>query len=248
MRKIIFTLLIASGVIFTSCDKKDSNANVTFKGTVKGFKQGKLYLVQLQDSTLVAVDSLIVDGNSDFLFTTNLESPEVFYLTLDRGYTNSPDNQIPIFLEPGVVELNTTLKKFYADAKITGSSTQQVYENYLKTRTAINERQNELVVDIFEAEKSNDESKRDSLVRVSERLIVRKYLNAVNFALNHKNSEVAPYIALSDLYDANTKFLDTIYNALDQNVASSKYGLQLADFIQERKELDKQIQQANASN
>ncbi|MHC5201273.1 DUF4369 domain-containing protein [Myroides sp. LJL119] len=241
MRKIFYTLLLTTGIFFTSCDKKDTNANVTLKGTIKGFKQGKLYLVQVKDTTLVAVDSLIVDGNSDFLFRTNLDSPEVFYLALDRGHTNSPDNQIPIFLEPGEIQLNTTLKKFFADAKISGSNTQEVYENYLKTRTAINERQNDLIVDIFEAEKSNNISKRDSLVRVSERLIVRKYLNAVNFALNHKNSEVAPYIALSDLYDANTKFLDTIYNALDQKVAKSKYGIQLAEFIQERKQLDKQI-------
>ncbi|MHC5353508.1 DUF4369 domain-containing protein [Myroides sp. LJL115] len=242
MRKFFYTALIACGVIFVSCqNNQNTNNNVTIKGTVKGFKQGKLYLAKVQDTTLVAIDSLIVDGNSDFLFSTNVDSPEMFYITLDRGYTNSSDNQIPLFVEPGNIQINTTLKKFYADAKITGSSTQEVYENYLKTRSIISDRQNELVIDIFQADKLNEPIKRDSLIKVSERLIVRKYLNAVNFALNHKNSEVAPYIALSDLYDANTKFLDTIYNSLDQKVAASKYGVQLAEFIQERKQLDKEL-------
>ncbi len=244
MKKILYTSFLAFGLIFVSCqDKANKQGNVTLKGSVKGFKQGKLYLAQVQDTTLVAIDSLIVDGNSDFSFSTTIESPEVLYLTLDRGHTTSSDNQIPIFMEQGEIEVHTTLKKFYADAKITGSTTQTTYENYLKTRSLITDRQNELFVDIFAAQKDSNIQKADSLVKVSERLTIRKYLNAVNFALNHKDSEVAPYIALSDLYDANTKFLDTIYNSLDQKVASSKYGQQLAQYIQERKELDKELLQ-----
>lgn len=242
MRKIFYTAFIACGIIFTGCQKTNNKDNVIIKGTIKGFKQGKIFLAQVQDTTLVAIDSLIVDGNSDFTFSTNVDSPEIFYLTLDRGYTRSSDNQIPVFIEPGEIQITTTLKKFYADAQISGSTTHSIYENYLKTRSRINDRQNELVIDIFEANKENNAPKRDSLIKATERLTVRKYLNAVNFALNHKDSEVAPYIALSDLFDANTKFLDTIYNSLDKKVVDSKYGVLLGEFIQERKELDKELQ------
>ena len=63
----------------------------------------------------------------------------------------------------------------------------------------------------------------------------RKYLYTVNFALNNKDSEVAPYIALSEIYDANINLLDTINKVLTPEIKASKYGKKLEEFIAERK-------------
>ena len=85
--------------------------------------------------------------------------------------------------------------------------------------------------------------KREAKVDVnseSEKIVKRKYLFAINFAMNNKDKEIAPYIALSEVYDANIKYLDTINNALSPNVAKSKYGKMLSEFIQKRKEAEKQ--------
>ena len=57
----------------------------------------------------------------------------------------------------------------------------------------------------------------------------------INFAINNKDSEVAPYLALSEIYDANIKYLDTINNQLTPKVKASKYGKQLQDYINKRK-------------
>ena len=52
----------------------------------------------------------------------------------------------------------------------------------------------------------------------------RQYLYTINFAINNNKSEIAPYIALTDISDAKFKYLDTIYNSLSQNIKASKYG------------------------
>jgi hypothetical protein len=55
-------------------------------------------------------------------------------------------------------------------------------------------------------------------------VIKRKYLYATNFAINNKDHEVAPYIALAEIYDINLKFLDTIQKSMTPKVAQSLYG------------------------
>ncbi|MEC4116643.1 DUF4369 domain-containing protein [Myroides phaeus] len=241
MKKILYTLLIATGALFVSCNKESGKGNLIVTGKVDGFKQGNLYLYQIQDTVFKAIDSLAVTGDSSFKFDLNIDSPEVFFLTLDRGHTNSQDNQIMFFAEPGQMTVNTTLKNFYADAKVTGSKSQETYENYLKTRSAVLDKQNELLVARFNAEKENNTAKIDSITKLSKKFLVRKYLNAVNFALNHKDSDATPYIALTDLYDANVKYLDTIYKSLSPEVMAHKYGKQLEEFIKERKAMEEEL-------
>lgn len=241
MKKIICALLLATGAIFVSCNKEDAKGNLTVTGNIDGFKQGKLYLYQIQDTVVKAIDSLTINGDSKFKFSLNIDSPEVFYLTLDRGHTNSQDNQIMFFAEPGQMTINTSLKNFYSDAKVTGSKSQETYDEYIKTRSIIVDKQNNLLVDIFNAERDKNVAKKDSLANLSKKLTIRKYLNAVNFAINHKESDASPYIALTELYDANTKLLDTVFNSLSKDVTARKYGKQLNEYIKERKIQEAQV-------
>jgi len=64
---------------------------------------------------------------------------------------------------------------------------------------------------------------------------VRAPVGPVNFAINNKDLEVAPYIVLSEAFDANTKYLDTVYKALNRKVKKSMYGKKLEDLIKSRK-------------
>ena len=47
--------------------------------------------------------------------------------------------------------------------------------------------------------------------------------------------EVAPYIALTEIADANLKILDTINKTLSPKAAKSRYGKELSKWIKERK-------------
>ena len=49
---------------------------------------------------------------------------------------------------------------------------------------------------------------------------------------------MSPYIALSEIPDANLKLLDTINKMLIPKVAKSKYGKRLNELISERKKTE----------
>ena len=69
-------------------------------------------------------------------------------------------------------------------------------------------------------------------------LIKRKYLYTTNFAVQNAKYEVAPFLALTELYDANIHLLDTINNSLSKKVKASKYGKQLDNYITKIKETE----------
>jgi len=230
MKKVALLLII---ILISSCSKPEPNLTVT--GSIKGLKKGTLYLQQLQDTVLVVLDSVIYNGEDNYVLTNNLEAPEMLYLTLDK---NAGDDipRISFFAVPGIIEINTTLKRFDFDAKITGSPLQKKLEEFKGITSQFNNQNLELIKAKFDAQKSGDSAKIQKANQDSDNLLRRKYLYAINFAMNNKDTEIAPYIALAEIYNANIKYLDTIYNALPKDIANSKYGIELDKFIKERKE------------
>ena len=82
---------------------------------------------------------------------------------------------------------------------------------------------------------TNDSLTIDSLIKLEDKNIYRSYAYALNFALNNKDSYVAPYIAVVEVANANVKYLDSIHKMLTPEVASSKYGMQLKKHLEEVK-------------
>ena len=83
----------------------------------------------------------------------------------------------------------------------------------------------------FKNVKSNN---KDSL-KIIENLIInintRQFLHNANYAVRNSKYEVAPYIAITDLYESK-KILDTIYKSLDEKIIGSKYGIQLKKMVE----------------
>ena len=66
-----------------------------------------------------------------------------------------------------------------------------------------------------------------------------KYLYTANFAVNHPDAEVAPYVTLAEIYDINFKFLDTIQKTMTPRVAKTLYGKKFMEYYLERKKMGK---------
>ena len=96
MKKLIITIGVISFLL--GCGKKDTKNTMTVTGNVKGLKKGTLYLQHVPDSTLITLDSLKISGDGNFEFKTELESPEVFYLYLNKDDNNDINDRIT-FLE-----------------------------------------------------------------------------------------------------------------------------------------------------
>jgi hypothetical protein len=204
-------------------------------GNVKGLKKGTLYLQHVPDSSLVTIDSLEVNGDGSFSFKTELKSPEIFYLYLNKKDNNDINDRIDFFGEPGNITINTNWNTFDANANIEGSATHKKLEEYRKTMTRFNKRSLEIMQGTMNREVPLDTNQLDSIQKLSDKNIQKGYAFALNFALNNKDSYIAPFIALTEVSDANIKYLDSINNSLTPEVAESKYGKALQNFLELRK-------------
>ncbi len=235
MKKLSFLLVMLLSI--AGCTKKESNLLV--KGNVVGLKKGTIYLQKIKDTTLVNVDSVLINGDSNFELEDFITSPQIMYLFLDKVDNSEYDERIEFFAEEGEVAIRTTLKNFAVDAKVSGSANQTKLMEYREMMSHFNEKNLELIQSNFEAQRDNDEEAMIETNTEYDRLLSRRYLYTVNFAVNNKDLEIAPYLALSEVFDANIKYLDTIYNSMTPSVQKSKYGKDLKEFLKERRKMDK---------
>ncbi len=81
-------LALTALLILSACSKKEEAApadtNVHITGNVKGFKKGKLFLTRVNDTAAVVLDTINIDGTSQFESHIKLDSPEMLYLVIDR--------------------------------------------------------------------------------------------------------------------------------------------------------------------
>lgn len=224
MKKISLVLL---ALFLMACGKEQHD--LTVKANIEGLKKGTLYLKKVEDTTLVIIDSLVVNGNTNIELHSDLDSPEIFYLYLDKN--SAEKDRITFFADKGITEINTTLKNFAFEFEIKGSEQQKTLEEYQTVIDKINNRYLYNFKEQFEARKAGDTAKLNILIKEGNNSLKRKYLYTVNFALNNKNSEVAPYLALTEIYNARIDYLDTINNSLTPKVKASKYGKELNTFI-----------------
>lgn len=230
---------LSIAIVFLSligCSTETEIMNLT--GTVKGLKKGTLLLQRFEDTVLVNVDSLVVDGNSNFSFSEKIESPEIYYLYVRLKDGTLRDDRITFFAENGELNIQTNLKNFGSAAVVTGSENDKVMKEYLKLKNRYVLKNLGLIEERLKLGSEVSDSFSLKIEEKQRALLTNKYLATINFAINHKDNEVAPYIMLSEVYDANTKYLDTVYNTLSLKIKDSKYGKELESFILNRKKTD----------
>lgn len=206
---------------------------MTVTGNVEGLKKGVLYLQKVADSTLITLDSLEINGDGNFSLETTLESPEIFYLYLNKKDNNDMNDRIVFFGEAGTITINSVWNAFDTKAVIEGSETNKKLEEHRKVMNRFNKQNLALMTASNNPEIQKDSQAMDSLRKANDKNILRSYLYSLNFAINNKNSHVAPYIALTEVSDANILYLDSIYNSLSPEVANAKYGSALKVYLEE---------------
>jgi hypothetical protein len=173
MKKL--ALLVSSLLVFIACNKENNEvAGLQLTGNIKGLSQGKIYIQKIQDSTLVILDSIIFKGkDTNFESNIELDEPEMLYIFLDRGQTNSIDNNLPFFAEPGKMELKTTLKQFYADAKITGSKNHELLQKFNEMNQKFTTENLTLIEKRLNNEFNFNQKTADSIDAAYEKLLIR---------------------------------------------------------------------------
>ena len=208
-------------------------------GRVDGLRKGTLFLQKVLDSTLIDIDSIVINGNPEFNFKTKIESPEIYYLYLNKDDGDTLNDRVMFFAEKGEITINTLLKTFESSAKVRGSENQELLQEYRKIARQFNAKNLDYInAYINNVKSANDSRFSDSIQKEMDNLLKRRYLYALNFAVTHGDNVIAPYIALTEVSDANIKYLDTVASKLTEEVKSSKYGKLLIDLIANRKDLE----------
>ena len=225
MKKIIVVLIVS--ILMIACSSK-KDGNMVVEGTIKGLKKGTLYLQKMNDTAIISIDSVNVLGDGNFRLTDNVESPVMYYLTYDG---NANDKRILFFGGKGNITINDNMSTFGFSPEITGSPNQLVLDKFLKINNQFKNQRLEFIKKEFDARQSKNTDLIENLEKDYNRMIRRKYLYTTNFALSNSDSEAAAYIALTELYDANIKLLDTINKKLSMEVKNSIYGKRLDKYI-----------------
>ncbi|MEX0274636.1 MAG: DUF4369 domain-containing protein [Flavobacteriaceae bacterium] len=225
MKRLI--LVVSIGIFMGGCASEPAT-NMVVTGQVKGLKKGTLYLQKITDSKLVALDSTTVDENGYYTLNGQVDSPELYYLYLTKEDHNDINDRIVFFGEPGTITINTKWDTFDAHPDISGSPTTEKLLEYRKTMSRFHARELEIA-----QMGTRDSIPLDSLQKLIDSNTKRQYAFALNYALNHVNSTIAPYIAVYEVPESNPVYLDSIYKSLTPEIVTSTYGMELKKLIGE---------------
>jgi len=231
MKKVLVVCLL---LLIIGCSQEKELGNMVVQGKIKGLKKGTLYLQKMSDMVVVSVDSIRLFGEDTFTLTDNITSSEMYFLSIEGN-----QNILSFFGEKGTITVNDQLEKFGIAPLIEGSNNQNIMEKYKKIATKFQGKQLDLLAANIQAQKENDLETSQTLRKQAEKQNLKKYIYTINFALNNADTEAAAYITLTELVNANIKYLDSINNSLSEKVQQSYYGKKLAKFVSTIKETEK---------
>ena len=215
-------LIIISTIIIMGCNSNIDNMSVS--GNVDGLMKGTLFLQSQKDSVVVNLDSMYLKGDGNFKLSTYINEPDIFYLYLDKQDGDSLNDIITFFGNKGDIQINTRLNTFDTSFEITGSENSELLNEYNSIIRKYNMQNLDLLEIFYNAQIENNQTRIDSVNSELEKLIRKKYLYTLNFSITNSANEISPYIAVSQIPDANVDLLRKVYDTLPESIKDSKYG------------------------
>ena len=228
MKKLLFLFIVIVSII--SC-KKENEMNI--EATITGLKKGTVYLQKIKDSSLINLDSVVVNGQETFNLNTIVENPELFYIYVDKVDGKDFNDRVTFFGEKGNIKLNTHLDKINYKVNINGSKNHETYVKYQNSLKNINEQLGKTTLNLIKAQLNNNKEKIRSFTKKENDLVRSKQLRATQFALNHNKSSVAAYIGAREIPNLSINYLDSIYNGLTLKAKETIYGKELELLIKQ---------------
>ena len=214
---------LISIALFIICCNSDQNQMIV-SGKVNGLRKGIIYLQKELDSTIVSLDSVKINGNSDFKLSTVIDEPDIYYLYLNKDDGDSLNDIITFFGNKGEININTRLSTFDSGYEISGSKNSELLREYFSIIRKYNLQNLDLLEIFYNAQINNNQKTIDSVNEKLENLIKRKYLYSLNFSITNSANEISPYIVVSQIPDVNIDLLRKVYDTLPEDIKVSKYG------------------------
>ena len=215
-------------ILILACSSNNEGLDLSLQ--IKGLKKGEIIIKKLSDSAFVGLDSFLINGNNKINFKYILAEPEMIFLDLNLN-DGSDTKTMNFFAENSKIDIETSLENYGFNLSVKGSTNDSIYRDYI----SLNKKFNNQKLDLYERSFKNVKSNNKDSLKIIEKMIInintRQFLHNANYAVRNSNYEVAPYIAITDLFESK-KILDTIYKSLDQKIIGSKYGIQLKKMVE----------------
>ena len=225
MKNLFFVLaLMTSFFLTSSCQQAGSSDNFTVTFNIKGGDNVWLIMQQRKEGEWIKFDSVELKNGAGTI-SGKIDGPEFFYVTLQNSR-----NYMPLFAEPGNIKVSANVQTFSRPA-VEGSQAQIVYESFLDKMDEFDQRATSLGQQYQEAKKNRDEARAQEIADEYEKLSGEKADAIVDFAMNHSNSVVAPFIMMNYSYLFDLDQLKKVKQALDPSIAETYYGKSLSDRV-----------------
>ena len=150
-------LLILGLLLLTYSCSSDKNIMIV-SGDIDGLKKGTIYLQKQKDSIIVSIDSMLINGQSDFSLEAIIDEPDIYFLYLDKNDGELLNDKITFFGNIGKININTRLQTFDSGYEISGSKNSELLSEYLSVKRKFNY-QNLDLLEIFYKAKSEKNQK-----------------------------------------------------------------------------------------
>jgi peroxiredoxin len=225
MKRLCFLTAVVLVALLAACTEGSRNHNASssdsfhITGVIAEVDSGWVMLSHTDTAGNLQTDSTGILNNT-FSFNGVQQEPAMYSLSV-RGLGQPP---LKFFVENARIHINTTRDSIAAGV-VTGSPTEDVYQNYkalLHPLTALMDTLNRQYGDAY---KSNNQglmtrldNSYDSLDGARKQLITR-------FVKAHDNSPVAAWaVARNFLFTPDARQLTELYNDLDTSVQRTSYG------------------------
>ena len=207
-------------IILTSC--KSEKENLIIEGKISGVKNSKIYLSSVDEEEIL--DSVnIIDGK----FTLKTYVDKTKEMSMILGDRNSED-KFDFISEPAHILFTSSKDKFVFNGQIQNSKLYTDYKNLKKQINRFDEKDLEMLAEQIEISVIGNPNKYDSINEQRLKLNQRKILFIVNYASNNSSNPISAFISYKYRENINEKFLEKIYENLNEEIKNSYYGAKLS--------------------
>ncbi|WP_312790015.1 TlpA disulfide reductase family protein [Sphingobacterium sp.] len=209
--------LIFLATVYLLLSACTGNRQFEINGTMAEKKDGKI-VFNYTDYLGKQVSDTVGIHDGKFSCNGQIKEPTMaFMIFLAEGNDDIEQKNTSFFIEPQKMNLEV----FYSDfkkSKLTGSITQEQYENLQKMQAPIIEK----LQSLYRAkENKRDSDNREQLI---EKLEIKKNNLDIQFIKSHPDSYLSAYLLGWMTSSLNLDDLKTYYNSLSDSVKSSSFG------------------------
>jgi hypothetical protein len=239
MKNTALLLIIITFLASCNSDQETSNY-VTLNGNIEGLKVGTIILQKVQDSTLITLDSVQLNGTSKFTLKAPIEEPALMFLHLDVKDGLLYDDRVSIFVEDTILTVSSTLEDFEKNIKVTGSKNNDILDGFKVNKKLLDQVYTDLLKRsmLLDREESPSQVDVERLNTDYNKYLKKTVLYVINYADRFKDKEVAAYLLVTEAFDANPILLENVYQKMPKKIQNSHYGKQLSELIKTSKEVN----------